>query len=128
MTLPLGGLALMDASTARRETPARIARKALADAEAARRICAGRTFYAVGGTWRALAKLHMRQRNYPLDVMHDYRIQTREAADFAALVERIDSEAIADIAAVSAARRPLLAYGAIVLDEIIRRGQAAQRS
>ena len=83
----------------------------------------GRTFYAVGGTWRSLAKLHMRQRNYPLGVMHNYRIQTNEAADFAALVEHVDSEAIEDIDVVSAARRPLLAYGAIVLDEIIRRAK-----
>ena len=31
-----------------------------------------RTFYAVGGTWRALAKLHMAQIGYPLHVMHGY--------------------------------------------------------
>ncbi|KAF0120052.1 MAG: Ppx/GppA phosphatase, partial [Methylocystaceae bacterium] len=80
-------------------------------------------FYAVGGTWRSLAKLHMRQRNYALGVMHHYRIQTSEAADFAELVEHIDSEALEDIDFVSAARRPLLAYGAIVLDEIIRRAK-----
>ena len=65
----------------------------------------------------------MRQRNYPLDVMHNYRIQTSEAAEFASLVERVDSEALSNIASVSTARRPLLAYGAIVLDEIIRRAK-----
>jgi exopolyphosphatase / guanosine-5'-triphosphate,3'-diphosphate pyrophosphatase len=122
VTLPLGGLALMDASKRSTREASRIARKAIADA-APLSALRGRTFYAVGGTWRALAKLHMRQRNYPLDVMHNYRIQTSEAAEFAALVERIDSEAITDIATVSAARRPLLAYGAIVLDEIIRRAK-----
>ena len=89
----------------------------------AARALKGRVFYAVGGTWRSLAKLHMRQRNYPLGVMHNYRIQTNEAADFAALVEHVDSAAIEDIDVVSAARRPLLAYGAIVLDEIIRRAR-----
>ena len=45
------------------------------------------------------------------------------AADFAELVESIDSDAIDDIDVVSTARRPLLAYGAIVLDEIIRRAK-----
>ncbi len=122
VTLPLGGLALMDASKRSTREASRIARKAMADAKPLAGL-RGRAFYAVGGTWRALAKLHMRQRNYPLDVMHNYRIQTVEAAEFAALVERIDSEAITDIASVSAARRPLLAYGAIVLDEIIRRAK-----
>ena len=34
----------------------------------------GRTFYAVGGTWRSLAKLHMAERDYPLRVMHGYAV------------------------------------------------------
>jgi len=122
VTLPLGGLALMDASKRSPRDASRIARKALADAAPLAQL-RGRAFYAVGGTWRALAKLHMRQRNYPLDVMHNYRIQTSEAADFLALVERIDSAALDDISSVSMARRPLLAYGAVVLDEIIRRAK-----
>ena len=122
VTLPLGGLALMDASRRSTREAARIARKAIADAKPLEQL-KGRVFYAVGGTWRSLAKLHMRQRNYPLGVMHNYRIQTNEAADFAALVEHVDSTAIEDINLVSAARRPLLAYGAIVLDEIIRRAK-----
>jgi exopolyphosphatase/guanosine-5'-triphosphate,3'-diphosphate pyrophosphatase len=122
VTLPLGGLALMDASKRSLREASRIARKSLADAAPLGSL-RGRAFYAVGGTWRALAKLHMRQRNYPLDVMHNYRIQTSEAADFVELVERIDSAALDDIASVSMARRPLLAYGAVVLDEIIRRAK-----
>ena len=65
---------------------------------AARRICAGRDFYAVGGTWRAFAKLHMRQRNYPLQIMHGYVISARDAADFADLLARVDSDALDAIA------------------------------
>ncbi len=122
VTLPLGGLALMDASGRSMREAVRIARKALSDAKPLDAL-RGRTFYAVGGAWRALARLHMRQRNYSLDVMHNYSIQTSEAAEFASLVERVDSEALSNIASVSTARRPLLAYGAIVLDEIIRRAK-----
>ena len=112
----------MDASRRSTREAIKIARKSIATAKPLEHL-KGRTFYAVGGTWRSLAKLHMRQRHYPLEVMHNYRIQTGEAADFAELVEYIDSEAIEDIDIVSAARRPLLAYGAIVLDEIIRRAR-----
>lgn len=122
ITLPLGGLALMDASKKSTREAARIARKAIEEAKPLANL-KGRVFYAVGGTWRSLARLHMRQRNYPLDVMHNYRIQTSEAAEFAELVERVDSDALEAIASVSAARRPLLAYGAIVLDEIIRKAR-----
>ena len=83
----------------------------------------GRTFYAVGGTWRSLAKLHMRQCNYPLEVMHGYVIPARDAADFASLVERVDTDSLVAVGAISAQRRPALAYGAVVLEEIIRRGK-----
>src|ERR1700704_378847 len=63
----------------------------------------------------------MSQRNYPLAVTHGYVIPAPDAADFAGLVERANTETLISIEAVSAARRPLLAYGAVVLDEIIRR-------
>jgi exopolyphosphatase/guanosine-5'-triphosphate,3'-diphosphate pyrophosphatase len=81
-----------------------------------------RTFYAVGGTWRALARLHMRQIGYPLNVMHNYAIPARDALDFASIVERADSDSLAAIDSVSAARRPLLAYGAVVLEQLVKRG------
>jgi exopolyphosphatase/guanosine-5'-triphosphate,3'-diphosphate pyrophosphatase len=119
-SLPLGGLALMDASNRSPRQAAKIVREAIGDAKALKSL-SGRTFYAVGGTWRALARLHMRQRNYPLNIMHNYTIPVRDAVDFLSLIERVDSDALVSIGAVSAARRPLLAYGAVALDEIIRR-------
>lgn len=121
-TLPLGGLALMDASGKSPKQAAKIAREALADAQALKKL-KDRTFYAVGGTWRALARLHMLQRSYPLNVMHNYEIPARDAADFAELIERVDIDSLNAADAISTQRRPLLAYGAIVLDEIIRRGK-----
>ncbi|MGH6795323.1 MAG: Ppx/GppA family phosphatase [Methylocella sp.] len=121
-SLPLGGLTLMDASRRSPRTAVRIVREALAGSRIAERL-AGRTFYAVGGTWRALAKLHMSQRNYPLGVTHGYVIPTPDAADFAGLVERANTETLISIDSVNAARRPFLAYGAVVLEEIIRRAR-----
>jgi exopolyphosphatase / guanosine-5'-triphosphate,3'-diphosphate pyrophosphatase len=121
-SLPLGGLTLMDVSGRSPRAAVKIVRKALAGSRIAERL-AGRTFYAVGGTWRALAKLHMSQRNYPLAVTHGYVIPATDAADFAGLVERANTETLISIDAVSAARRPFLAYGAVVLDEIIQRAR-----
>ena len=119
ITLQLGGLALMDMSDRSPKRAQKIAREMLADAKPLKKL-AGRTFYAIGGTWRALARLHMRQRNYPLNVMHHYVIPARDAADFAALVERVSADSLVSIGAVPSGRRPLLAYGAVVLEEIIR--------
>jgi exopolyphosphatase/guanosine-5'-triphosphate,3'-diphosphate pyrophosphatase len=119
ITLPLGGLSLMDASERSPRKAARIAREALAKA----RVLGegrGRAFYAVGGTWRALARLHMRQRDYPMHVMHNYVIATREALEFVKLVERVEADALPAIESIAPPRRPLLAYGAAVLEEIVR--------
>ena len=122
ISLPLGGLALMDASNKSLKAAAKIVRDALAKSPGLDAL-QGRSFYAVGGTWRALAKLHMGQRSYPLLVMHGYSIPAREAADLADLVERVDTTSFQAIESVNAARRPLLAYGAVVLDELIRRAK-----
>ena len=119
ITLPLGGLSLMDLSERSPKKAAKIVRETLATVKVLQGL-AGRTFYAVGGTWRALARLHMRQRQYPMNVMHNYVIPSRDALEFARLVERIEVDALLSIEAVSSARRPLLAYGAAVLEEIIR--------
>ena len=114
VTLPLGGLSLMDLSERSPKKAAKIVRDTLGPVKALQGL-AGRTFYAVGGTWRALARLHMRQRQYPMNVMHNYVIPTRDALEFARLVERIEADALLSIESVSSARRPLLAYGAAVL-------------
>lgn len=119
VSLRIGGLALMDISNNSPKKAQKIVREALQEVEWLDDI-KGRTFFAVGGTWRALALLHMRQRNYMLNVMHGYVIPADDAADFAALVERVNAEALVSIEAVSSQRRPLLAYGAVVLEEIIR--------
>lgn len=124
-TLPLGGLALMDASGKSIKQATRIARAAIGQAPALEYL-RGRSFYAVGGTWRALARLHMRQTDYPLSVMHNYIMKAPEAADFAQLVESLDTEQLKAIDEISAQRRPLLAYGAVVLDEIIRQAKPSQ--
>jgi exopolyphosphatase / guanosine-5'-triphosphate,3'-diphosphate pyrophosphatase len=119
LTLPLGSLSLMDLSERSPKKAAKIVRETLSNVKLLQ-FLPGRTFYTVGGTWRALARLHMRQRQYPMNVMHNYVIPPRDALEFARLVERIEADALMEIEAVSSARRPLLAYGAAVLEEIIR--------
>ena len=118
-TLPLGGLRLID------QTGNKIERALpLVDAEVARvdwlMRGRGRPFFAVGGTWRALAKLHMVQTNYPLRVMHGYSIPTREAIEFCQLVRRAKKvSTLMGITDVARARRDVLPYGALVLERLL---------
>src|SRR4029077_15419480 len=85
--------------------------------------CKDRTFYAVGGPWRALARLHMWQTGYPLHVMHGYSIPAEEALEFARLVRRVDAETLSQIEVVADARRPLLAYAAVGLECLVRKAR-----
>lgn len=121
-TLPLGGLALQDRSERSLKKAEKIVTRTLKGVEALK-AAKGRTFYAVGGTWRALARLHMWQKGYPLHVTHGYVIPAKEIFEFSRLVHRVDTEMLSRIEVVSDARRPLLAYGALVLEHVVRIGQ-----
>ena len=62
----------------------------------------------------------MWQTGYPLHVMHGYVIPAAEALEFSRLVHRVDPETLSKIEMVAAARRPLLAYAAVVLEHMVR--------
>jgi exopolyphosphatase / guanosine-5'-triphosphate,3'-diphosphate pyrophosphatase len=120
VTLPLGSLALEDAAQKSLKRAERIVKTDLSGVDQLKS-GRGRSFYAVGGTWRALARIHIIQSGYPLRVMHGYSIAAPEALDFAQRLRRLASaNMLADIEAVADARRPLLTYAALVLEYIIR--------
>ena len=119
VTLPLGGLALQDLSAKSVKKAEPIVKRALTRARLLQQ-GHGRTLYAIGGTWRALARLHMWQTGYPLHVMHGYRLSAKEAYEFSSLVHRVNPEMLSRIEVVTDARRPLLAYAAVVLENLVR--------
>ncbi|MGO4571459.1 exopolyphosphatase [Microvirga sp. 2TAF3] len=123
VTMPLGGLALQDLSGGSVKKAQKIIRASLERAAGHLEQLHGRTFYAVGGTWRALARLHQAVTDYPLHIMHNYIINPEDGLDFLHLVEEADAKTLKDIESISEARRPLLAYGAMLLEEIIRLGE-----
>jgi len=125
LTRPLGGLALADISAKSLKKAEKYVKKSLTGL-AMLKGCEGRTFYAVGGTWRSLARLHMWQTGYPLHVMHGYSISAEEALEFARLVHRVDVDTLSNIDVVNNARRPLLPYSALVLEYILRIGKPRQ--
>ncbi len=119
VTLPLGGLRLMDIAGRDLAKAAQII-----DAEIAKvpwiRNGAKRTFYAVGGTWRAFAKLHMLGSDYPLNVMHEYALPAAQAASFAHEIhsaKRITTIPGAD--QISKTRREILPFGALVMEKLL---------
>ena len=119
-TLPLGGLRLIDTTGDKLDKAADVIDAALLSVpwlEKGR----GRTFYAVGGTWRALAKLHMEHIKYPLRVMQGYEVSARDAMTFAEDIRRSKKlQALPGINEIARARREVLPYGALVLERLLR--------
>jgi len=125
ITRPLGGLALADISAKSLKKAEKFVGKTMGEL-AMLKACEDRSFYAVGGTWRSLARLHMWQTGYPLHVMHGYAIPAGEALEFAKLVHRVDVDTLSHIEVVANARRPLLPYAALVLEYVLRVGKPRQ--
>ena len=126
ITLPLGGLRLIDVSGGDRDKAERIIEDALKKAELLAR-GRGRPFYAVGGTWRAMARLHMAETNYPLRVTHGYRIKTSDAIDFCGkLAKGKKVTRIATGEDVSGARREVIPFGALVLERLLEKIQPSE--
>lgn len=119
LTMPLGGLRLIDASGGNLKKAREIVDEEFAKVDWLDK-GRGRDFYAIGGTWRALARLHMTQTDYPLSVMHNYRIDAEEALKFASLLDHQSQGSLAGIRDLSSARRETVPYGALVLERLIK--------
>lgn len=117
-TLPLGGLRLIDTTGNRIDLALTAIDNAVNSLPWISR-GKGRTFYAVGGTWRSLAKLHMEAKNYPLRVMHGYQIAPKEAEEFCEALRKGKKP----LEFATKARRDVLPYGALVLERLIKKMQ-----
>lgn len=118
ITTPLGGLRLMDMSENHLSEASKIARRYVRKVTLLHK-AHGQNFYAVGGTWRNLAKLYMGFKNYSLPVMHAYELIPSDIDHFLHRIAKGDIEHIKGIEKISKNRRQLLPFGAIVLLEII---------
>lgn len=79
----------------------------------------GKTFYAIGGAWRSLARLHMIHTDYPLHIMHHYRLPYDKALDFTQLVSKLSSETLFKIHGLNRRRVETLPYAAILMNRLL---------
>ena len=76
--------------------------------------------FLVGGSWRAIARIDMERRGYPLAVLHEYRM-SRKAVQ--ATIEYIEASDIEDLrlrAGLGAGRMDLVPLASQVLKRLIR--------
>jgi exopolyphosphatase/guanosine-5'-triphosphate,3'-diphosphate pyrophosphatase len=80
----------------------------------------GRDLYLVGGAWRALARIHMAQTGYPLNMVHHYTIGREEARDLAGVIAGAGKRALERLPDVSRRRVEDLPYAAVNLRRLLR--------
>lgn len=79
-------------------------------------------FYAVGGSWRALAKIHIMEKGYALNNVHHYTINRDEALE---LTDRISKMHYAELnryrTHISSRRLKVLSLSAYILNHLIKK-------
>ncbi|WP_425043936.1 Ppx/GppA family phosphatase [Primorskyibacter sp. S87] len=76
--------------------------------------------FLVGGSWRAIARIDMVRRDYPLRVLHEYRMSIADIQKTARYIEQNDLEELRGQAGVSSARAALVPFAIDVLMRLIR--------
>jgi len=114
-TSPLGPLKLADYTG---NTEAYI-RKTVAETVAKIAAPQNDRLFLVGGSWRAIARLDMARRNYPLHVLHEYHMSSSQMAETATWVAHQSPEALSEITDTSMNRLKLVPLAAKVMNGLI---------
>lgn len=81
-------------------------------------------FYAIGGGFRALAKMHMAAHDYPLQILHQYEVEAGEFTTFLKSILKLDANALAKHPGVAHKRLHQLPGAAVVLQKLIAHTKA----
>ena len=82
---------------------------------------AARSFFAVGGSWRALARISIESRSHPLKVIHGYVMAPAELESLARVISRQTKDSLSRIKNVSSRRLETLPLAALVMRRLLRR-------
>ncbi|HWK43320.1 MAG TPA: Ppx/GppA family phosphatase [Stellaceae bacterium] len=117
-SLPIGPLRLIESPTDE-EGPRRVIDRQVATlpwlAEGR-----GLPFYAVGGAWRTLARIHMEQTGYPLHVIQNYELTAGEAISFLEIVGRLSRRSLEKMVGISRKRLETVPLAAYALTRLLR--------
>ncbi|WP_112875306.1 Ppx/GppA family phosphatase [Paracoccus endophyticus] len=90
-------------------------------ADAAERIGTDHTrMYLVGGSWRAIARLDMERRSYPMTVLHEYRMTTDDVLATVKWIGQNDLGALRARTGISGSRIELVPLASQVLRQLVQ--------
>jgi exopolyphosphatase/guanosine-5'-triphosphate,3'-diphosphate pyrophosphatase len=119
VTSPLGGLKLREVKGGPKALSAHIA-KVVADLHREMDNETGMRLFLVGGSWRAIARVDMHRREWPLTVLHEYRMTPAAVAATRQFIGANDVMALRGKLGISEDRMALVPATVQVLDELVR--------
>jgi exopolyphosphatase / guanosine-5'-triphosphate,3'-diphosphate pyrophosphatase len=123
VTLPLGPLRVGEAAMTDRDLARNLIDKHLERVSWIGDL-RGRSFYAVGGAWRSLARIHMEQTGHPLHIIQQYRIEREQAENLLRIMSRLGRRSLAAITGLSRRRLDTLPFAALLLERLLRRARS----
>ncbi len=85
----------------------------------------GRRFYAVGGSWRALARIFIEQTHHPLHVIDNFEAGFFDALRLAHLISGLSQETLANLVNIDRKRLETLPYAALTLAVLLEHARPA---
>ncbi|MEP1768644.1 MAG: Ppx/GppA family phosphatase [Sulfitobacter sp.] len=76
--------------------------------------------FLVGGSWRAIARMDMIRRGYPLHVLHEYRMTRSSVRDTIEFIRKSDMSDLRAKAGVSSSRAALVPFACEVLSRLVK--------
>ncbi|MFP7673536.1 Ppx/GppA family phosphatase [Marivita sp. S0852] len=74
--------------------------------------------FLVGGSWRAIARVDMHRRGYPLQVLHEYRMDKKSVSETVKFIKSSSIEELRQACGISNARMSLVPYAVDVLKRL----------
>ena len=121
-TLPLGTLRLAAAANEDVDQGIAVVNKHLKD-QAWISGVKGRSVYAVGGAWRALARVCIAHMNYPLHVLDNFTLTCQQAVSLFGLIANLSPQTLEKIRGVDKSRLNTLPLAAMMLERLLEIGQ-----
>ena len=116
-TLPLGPFRL-NADGVDGKTAERVIRRSLAKLDWLER-AGGADFHAVGGAWRSLARIHMTQTGYPLNIIDRYAVSRGVMEDIVSLIAGLSRDSLERLPGLARRRLDALPAAALVMRSLM---------
>lgn len=117
-TLPIGPLRLLDEMKGKRDDIRKAIEKQL---KSVTWLKAEKTkhFYAIGGSLRAIARLHMDASGYPLHILHQYTVASKQFLPFLRELVAMPEDRLERLPGLPGKRVPTIPPAAMILEQVL---------